>query len=124
MQQPDHDSLPDAPPLSRAADWFRTLLWLMPTCVAVTTLLGGDALSRWWFPALSRHGVFLWLLINFTSTIALGIFRAKLNQPRWDGLAPRFDPVEVVRFVVMQIFIVPVLAYFIGFALIVVGILE
>lgn len=122
LQHPDHESLPDALPLSRAADWYRSILWLMPTCVAVTTLFGGDMLLRW-FPVLVRHGAFMWVLVNFISTVALGIFRANLNQPRWDGLAPRFDPVEVVRFVAMQIFMVPFLGYVIGMVFIFVGVL-
>jgi len=120
---PDDDNLPDAPPVNDAMECYRMLLWLMPTCVAVTTMVGVAALPRW-FPAFSGYERPLWLVVNFASTIALGIFRAKLAPPCEDGSAPRLDPVAVVIFVVIQIFLVPFLAYVIGIALMVTGVLD
>lgn len=99
----------------RALGFYRLVLWLLPGCVAITTLVGLDFLGLW-FPAFADHTIAAWFLLNIPSAIAAGIFAVKLEPVRWDGLKPRFEVIRVVKFLVLQLFIIPALT-----ALVVIG---
>ncbi|RYD62703.1 MAG: hypothetical protein EOP83_13920 [Verrucomicrobiaceae bacterium] len=105
----DYRSLPVFQPPNRAIEWYRFLLWMMPTCVALTTIVG----FAWLVEELGfrQSGVVwgCWWVFNIAAAIGAGIFDLKLAHPRWKKEAVRVEPVKVLTFVVLQAFIVPLL---------------
>ena len=122
---PDEEDLARTPPVNNALECYRLLIWVMPTCVALVTAVGGSVLLRW-LPVVTRDGlpVVLWAVVNLAATIALGIFRERLKEPGRDGVAPRLDPVAVVMFVVGQFLLVPLLTTFVFIPLVLTGVLK
>ena len=122
---PGDDELADAPPPNQAMEYYRLLIWLMPTCVAITTLVGCVPV-RFWLSLATGQALLLWLAVNLAATIVLGIFHAKLklSSPNEGEVAPRLDPVDVVTFVVIQVFLVPFLTYVMSIFLMVAGVFK
>ena len=59
--------------------WFRAVVWMMPTCLAFTTLL----LTIWLRPRLgisSEISLSAWGALNLATTYALGVLDGKLGR--------------------------------------------
>lgn len=80
-QLPGHQNPPVSPPPNRAIGWYRFMLWLMPTCVAITTAIG----FVWLSSQLRLNGnlmVLGWFVLNILATHCFAVFDAKLrNRP-------------------------------------------
>jgi hypothetical protein len=105
---------PDIPPPNRAIGWYRFMLWMMPTCIAITTVFGID-----WLSNVLRLGgslpLILWCFLNIASTIGIGIFESRFDRfpvhPAIGNQMPR-----ALRFVILQFFIVPLVSFAVAFA--------
>lgn len=107
---------PDLPPPNRAIGWYRFMLWMMPTCIALTTAYG-----FWWLTSVSRlrfdpnPTLIGWFALNTLSTIGIGIFEAKLRNQSESPSLFEFKP-RVILFAFLQLFIIPALSFAIFFA--------
>lgn len=99
---------PDLPPPNRAIGWYRFMLWMMPTCIAVTTVFGfGWIESVVRVPSgLLRDG---WFVFNLLAAVGIGCFDAKLGDSQSGASRP--TRTRVVRFVLLQCLIVPSLCF-------------
>jgi hypothetical protein len=104
----------DLPPPNRAIGWFRFMLWMMPTCVALTTAFGFG-----WLSTIIRVDsdllVICWFVLNTLATVGVAIFEAKLRS-RPGHLVSLKSDAGVVRFVLLQLLIIPALSFAIFFA--------
>lgn len=83
------------------------IIWLMPTSVAISCIFAIDGIHRWTSIKLDRaEGIAIGL--TFLSAIVLGWIEPKFDR-RWDGHSGRSSPTALIRFVLLQIIIVPVL---------------
>ena len=115
---PGDEELPDVQRPSNAMEWYRTLLWAMPACVAVSTLIAVTALFARFSVPLGRWVIPAWLGLNVVSTIALGVFQARLKVCDGKGVARKLD---VVVFVVLQVVIVPFVCHLVFMVLVMAG---
>ncbi len=100
---------PDLPPPNRALGWYRFMLWMMPTCIAITTAFGID----WLGYGLGHRDdllVVIGFALNLASTIGIGIFESRFHR-HWDGSVERPGAAGVVKFVLLQFIIVPVMIW-------------
>ena len=96
---------PDQPPPNRAIGWYRMVIWLMPTSVAISCMFAIDWIRRWTSMELDRAaGISVGL--TFFSVIVLGWIEPKFDR-RWDGQSERSTPTAVMRFFLLQMIIVP-----------------
>lgn len=105
---------PDIPPPNRAIGWYRFMLWMMPTCIALTSVFGLGWLSATLGPPYDGLMLFAWLLVNIPTTVGIGFFEVKLRNGDpslrieiWPG---------VIGFFLFQILIIPVISFTIFFA--------
>ncbi|MEK7951397.1 hypothetical protein WKV53_12850 [Luteolibacter sp. Y139] len=92
---------PYLPPPNRAIVWYRRMVWMMPTCVVVTSSVAGMWLAPkfgWWVKLL----LWPWWLFNIAFAFALGFFEYKL-RPTQVGEAVG----SMVTFVMVQFMFVP-----------------
>jgi nitrate reductase NapE component len=106
---------PNLPPPNRAIGWYRFMLWVMPTCVAITSAFGLEWLSNHLIFFRGDRLLVVWWVFNIAAAIGIGIFEVKLNRPLPGQQEVRLDPAKVVKFVVLQFVIVPVLSCVIAF---------
>lgn len=70
----------EVPPPNRAIGWYRFMLWMMPTCIAITTAVGID-----WLADRLRFGGYpslvLWFVLNVAATLGVGYFDSGFRQP-------------------------------------------
>lgn len=100
------------PPPNRAIGWYRFLLWVMPTCIAITSVFGLGWLAQ---QLAFRNGdimVMVWWGFNLAAVIGVGTFELKFQRRR-DRIAERAG--LVMMFVLLQFLIVPVLCCVIAF---------
>lgn len=99
-----------SPPPNPAIAWYRTMLWIMPTCVAVSTFLAIEYLELqfrgvpgWaWFAG--------WFFFNLSATVGLGLFDHRLAGGR--GKEP--EVVAVARFMLLQLIVPPMILLIAG----------
>jgi hypothetical protein len=105
----------EPPPSNRAIGWYRFMLWVMPTCVAIMSIYGFGWLAA--EMGFRHFGLFwgIWWVFNIAAAIGVGIFQAKLESPRWRGRDGRLRASRVANFVMLQFVIVPVLSCVIAF---------
>ena len=109
-----------SPPPNPAIAWYRTLLWIMPTCVGVSTLLAIGPLDNqfrhvpgWaWFAG--------WIVFNLSATVGLALFDHRLAGGR--GNEP--EVVAVVRFLLLQLIVPPMILLMAGLAVVIVAALR
>lgn len=104
---------PDLRPPNRAIGWYRFMLWMMPTCIALTTAFGFEWLSN----LLRAPGGFLfdlWCLLNIAATVGIGYFEVKLRNSD-PSLRIRTRP-GVIGFFLLQFLIIPAFSSAILFA--------
>jgi hypothetical protein len=107
------------PPPNRAIGWYRFMLWVMPTCVALTTAFGSVWASGMWGVNVDLL-VLGWFVLNSLATVGLAVFEAKLrNRP--DGPVSLKTDAGVIRFFLLQILIVPSLSLALFFAVCLAG---
>jgi hypothetical protein len=105
---------PNLPPPNRAIGWYRFMLWMMPTAVAITSAIGIGSLSNWmrWRGDLP---LLLWFVVNIAAAIGIGIFEVKLERPSRPGQVVQPESSKVVKFVMLQFLVVPVMSCVIAF---------
>ena len=98
-------------PPNRAIGWYRFMLWTMPTCIALTTAFGfGWLASNVRIRIDPDLTVIGWFVLNTLSTVGIAIFEAKLrNRP--DHPVSLKSDAGVVRFVLLQLLIIPALSF-------------
>lgn len=99
---------PNFPPPNRAIGWYRFMLWMMPTCIALATAFGVGWLAS---GVRSTHdGLLLygWFFLNILTTLGLGLFEVKLRNSH-PSLAIE-TRLGVARFFMLQFLIVPALS--------------
>ena len=102
MHQPSsHPAESSSPPQSRAIRWYRILLWLMPTCVALATAFGGMALES--IAGWAKPFGAVWWAVNAFSTLGLGLFDSMFRPPE-----SRETFESTVTFFIVQLIFVPV----------------
>lgn len=105
---------PDFPPPNRAIGWYRFMLWMMPTCIALTTAFGLG-----WLQSVVRIHPDLqivgWFVVNTLATVGIAIFEAKLRSRPDLPVSLKTDS-GVIRFVLLQILIIPAMSFAIFFA--------
>lgn len=104
---------PDLPPPNRASGWYRFMLWMMPTCIALTTAFGFG-----WLTTIVRFDpnflLFGWFLFNTLSTLGIGYFEVNLRN--YDPSLSIGTRSGMVGFFFLQILIVPAISFAIFFA--------
>lgn len=105
---------PDPPPPNRAIGWYRFMLWMMPTCIALTTAFGLG-----WFASLLRpthDGLLMygWFFLNILTTLGIGFFEVKLRNS--DPSLAIETRSGVARFFLLQFLIIPAMSFAIFFA--------
>lgn len=104
------------PPDNQAAiGWYRFMLWMMPTCVAITSAFGIGWLAATLRVRSGEPVVLGWLVFNIAAAAGIGYFQAKLESPRWRGVDGSVKPGRVVNFVMLQFLIVPVMSCVVAF---------
>jgi len=95
------------PPPNPSLKWFRLVVWLMPTCVALTTFVALDPIasvvggeSKFWLAG--------WLGANILATYGLGVFDQKLSGPTLPSEQDAFAG-GVGTFVGLQVILIPIL---------------
>ena len=120
-QLPDHRNLPVSPPPNRAIGWYRFMLWMMPTCVAITSAIG----LGWLVNVLRLRGgellILVWLVFNIAAATGIGIFEAKLERSPRPGQVVQPESAKVVKFVMLQFLVVPIMSCVIAFGYCLVG---
>ena len=109
----------DLPPPNRAIGWYRFIVWVMPTCVALTTAPG----FIWLNSKLRWNGDLLvlgWFVINTVAIVGLAVFDAKLRNRPDHPVSLKTDA-GVVRFFLLQLLIIPLLSIVLPFAACVAG---
>jgi hypothetical protein len=105
---------PEFPPPNRAIGWYRFMLWMMPTCIALTTAFA----IGWLSDVLRIRGGFpvgLWCFLNIATTIGIGIFESRFDRiPAHPALSNQMP--RALRFVLLQFFIIPLMSFAIAFA--------
>lgn len=106
---------PDLPPPNRAIGWYRFMLWMMPTCFALTTLFGVG-----WLNTIVRIDsdlmVIGWFGLNVSSTVGIAVFEAKLRNQSGPPVLLGFKA-RVILFFLLQLLIIPAMTFTIGFAM-------
>jgi hypothetical protein len=105
-----------SPPPDPAIAWYRTLLWIMPTCMGVSTFLAINYLDLqfrgvpgWaWFAG--------WIVFNLSATVGLALFDHRLAGGR--GNEP--EVVAVARFLLLQLIVPPMILLMAGLAVVMV----
>ena len=73
---------PDLPPPNRAIGWYRFMLWMMPTCIALTSVFG----LGWLTSVIRANGQLMligWFAFNLLATLGIGFFEVNLrNTPK------------------------------------------
>ena len=113
------DIEPKIPPPNRALGWYRFIVWVMPTCVALATGLGCiwlNSVQKWNGDLL----VLGWFVINTAAIVGLAGFDAKLRNRPDHPVALKTDE-GVVRFFLLQLLIIPLLTFALFFAACVAG---
>lgn len=105
---------PEVPPPNRAIGWYRFMLWTLPWSIAVSTWLGTMWLE-YRFGGTEGLWFLVWLAVNLTATVGIGVFDERLKASRTGELLPT-SRVVVARFVFLQIFIIPWFAMAVLFA--------
>jgi hypothetical protein len=105
---------PEFPPPNRAIGWYRFMLWMMPTCIALTTAFGFGWLSSF-VRVHSDPIVGGWFVLNTLATVGIAIFEAKLRS-RPDRPVSLKNDAGVIRFVLLQLLIIPALSFAIFFS--------
>jgi len=103
------------PPPNSAIGWYRFMLWMMPTCVAITSGFGFGWLANSMRIRSGESVLLGWLVFNIAAAAGIGYFQAKLESPRWRGVDGQVQPGRVVNFVLLQVLIVPVMSCVIAF---------
>jgi hypothetical protein len=107
---------PGFPPPNRAIGWYRFMLWMMPTCIALTTAYG-----FWWLTSVSRFrfhpdpALIGWMILNALATVGIGIFEARLRDQSEPPMLLGFKS-RVILFFFLQLFIIPALSLALFFA--------
>jgi hypothetical protein len=104
-------------PPNRAIGWYRFILRMMPTCIALTTAFG-----VWWLASFS--GIHFdpdlimigWLALNAPSTVGIAIFEAKLRNQSEPPMLLGFKS-RVFLFFLLQILMIPAMSLAIFFTL-------
>jgi hypothetical protein len=100
--------LPEPPPPNRAIGWYRFMLWMMPTCSALTMAVGFIWLTV--TQGVNTNLLVLgWFVLNTITTVAIAIFEAKLRS-RPDRPVSLKTDAGLIRFFLLQLLIVPVLS--------------
>jgi hypothetical protein len=110
-----------SPPPNRALGWYRFIVWVMPTCVALTTALG----CIWLTSQLRWKGDLLvlgWFVVNTLAIVGLAIFDAKLRNRPDNPVSLKTDAV-MIRFFLLQLLIIPSLSFALCFAACLAGVL-
>ncbi|MEK7951395.1 hypothetical protein [Luteolibacter soli] len=112
MSQPPYDG---GPPPNRAIGWYRFVLWMMPTCVAITSAIGLG-----WLANVTRFRggdllVLVWFVFNIAAATGIGFFEAKLERSPRPGRAAQSESAKVVKFVSLQFIVVPLMSCVIAF---------
>jgi hypothetical protein len=110
VDPPSHDS-PEPPLLAKeesGGEWYRLMLWAMPSCLVLASLGG----YLWVVDHLKLPGgaiLSACMILNPAAAAALGYFDAKL---RFQGTAPspRKFAAHTLGFVAVQTFLAPSLA--------------
>jgi hypothetical protein len=103
----------DLPPPNRAIGWYRFMLWMMPTCIAITTLFG----IAWLASVVQIHTdfwVIVWFIFNILATLGIGYFEVKLRNS--DPSRSIETRTGVARFFMQQFLIIPALSFALLFA--------
>jgi len=105
---------PDLPPPNRAIGWYRFMLWMMPTCIALTTACGFGWLAS--AMRLPYHNLMLyaWFFFNIATTVGIGCFEVKLRNS--DPSLRIRTRAGVIGFFLLQFLIIPVFSFVIFFA--------
>ena len=102
-------------PPNRAIGWYRFMLWMMPTCIALTTAYG-----FWLLTLVSRFHfdpdfiVIGWFGLNISSTVGIAIFEAKLRNQSEPPMLLGFKA-RVFLFFLLQILMIPAMSLAIFF---------
>lgn len=104
-----------SPPANPAIAWYRTMLRIMPTCVAVSTFLAVDFLSSRFSGVPDRAWFAGWFVFNLSSTVGLGLFDHRLGGGR--GNEPEI--VAVARFMLLQMIVPPLLLLLAGLVVVI-----
>ena len=99
-----------SPPPNPAIAWYRTMLRIMPTCIAVPTLLAIDFLDSRFSDVPGWAWFTGWFVFNLTATVGLGLFDHRLAGGR--GKEPEL--VAVVRFMLLQLIVPPMILLLAG----------
>lgn len=95
-------------PPNRAIGWYRFMLWMMPTCIALTT-----AYAFSWLSSVVRvHSNLLvigWIILNTLATVGIAIFEAKLRNQCDPPVLLEFE-FRVILFFFVQLLIIPALS--------------
>ncbi|MCW1925824.1 hypothetical protein OKA05_24915 [Luteolibacter arcticus] len=113
--RPDLENPRDSLPPNRAIGWYRFVLWLMPTCVAITAAIGLA-----WLLGVDKLAIVLWLIVTVGSTVAIGMFEARL-QVASGRIGAEDQSAAILRFALLQVVLVPVLILGIVLLLLVTG---
>jgi magnesium-transporting ATPase (P-type) len=103
------------PPPNRAIGWYRFMLWVMPTCVAITSAFGLGWLAGHLRSLNDNSLIWIWVVLNIVAAIGIGIFQARLESPNLRRRDGSVRPARVVSFVMLQFIIVPVLSFVVGY---------
>jgi hypothetical protein len=111
----ENPAMNDSPPPNPAISWYRTMLWIMPTCIGVSTFLAITFLDPY-FPGVPGWAWFAgWFAFNLTATVGLALFDRRLAGGR--GKDP--EVVAVAKFVLFQFIVPPVILMMAGMALLI-----
>jgi len=105
---------------NRAIRWYRFMLWMMPTCIALTTAFLIDWLCREFQIGNRSLPIILWWALNILSTIGIGIFESRFDRTPAHPALSKQTP-RALRFVLLQFFIVPLISFAIAFSACLVG---
>jgi hypothetical protein len=111
LRLPMNENLPP----NRAIGWYRFMLWMMPTCVAITSAFGFAWLSDLLRFRAGDLLIATWFVLNIAAAIGIGIFQARLGCPNLRHRDGRPTTGQVVSFVMLQFLIVPVLTFVVGY---------
>lgn len=105
---------PDLPAQNRAIGWYRFMLWMLPWSIAAPTCFGAVWLE-------SRYGgsggawLAGWLVVSLSATAGIGALDDRLKASQKGKVAPVARG-NVLRFMFLQIFIIPWFAMAVFFA--------
>lgn len=96
------------PPPNRALEWYRFVLWLMPSCVCIAVFRGIDLIGRQ-IGLPNRAALALWILATVLSTILLAFFDARLSccERRVATRSPEAEIVpNMILFLILQVILI------------------